>query len=120
MLRTWGAAAGSCQAGWTIWARGRQGDSTGPTDRRRGSEFLALHLSGDTGIDHDDRQCVAGSSFLLNQGRDFMQSVLPVFSACVVSATLAVVPERTRAEDRAVPSPAAVWPADWERPECAT
>ncbi len=49
-----------------------------------------------------------------------MQSVLPVFSACVVSATLAVVPARTSAEDRAVPSPAAVWPADWVRPECAT
>ncbi len=40
-----------------------------------------------------------------------MQSVLPVFSACVVSATLAVVPAQTSAEDRAVPSPAAVWPA---------
>jgi hypothetical protein len=40
-----------------------------------------------------------------------MQSVLPVFSASVVSATLAVVPAQTSAEDRAVPAPAAVWPA---------
>jgi len=49
-----------------------------------------------------------------------MKFALPVFSAFVVSATLAVVPAQTRAEDRAVLSPAAVWPADWERPECAT
>ncbi|HKM53687.1 MAG TPA: hypothetical protein VJY33_09775 [Isosphaeraceae bacterium] len=40
-----------------------------------------------------------------------MKFALPVFSAFVVSATLAAVPAQTRAEDRAVPSPAAVWPA---------
>jgi hypothetical protein len=49
-----------------------------------------------------------------------MKSVLPAFSAFVVRATLAVAPAQTSAEDRAVRSPAAVWPADWERPECAT
>src|SRR5208337_1083563 len=92
---------GPLEAGKFDWADGPEG----------GFEFLALHLSGDTRIDHDDRRCVAGSSSLPNQGRDFMQSVLPVFSACVVSATLAVVPAQTSAEDRAVPSPAAVWPA---------
>src|SRR5271157_1191966 len=143
MLRTEGRAAGTWQAGWTIWARspfwildcrfwirhlaGRL-DDLGPLEAGKfdwadgpegGSEFLALHLSGDTRIDHDDRRCVARSSFLLNQGRDFMKFALPVFSAFVVSATLAAVPAQTRAEDRAVPSPAAVWP-DWERPECAT
>ncbi len=40
-----------------------------------------------------------------------MQSVLPVFSACMLSATLVVVPAGTSTEDRAVPSPAVVWPA---------
>src|SRR5271157_2274576 len=120
MLRTEGRAAGTWQAGWTIWARWRQGNSTGPTDRRGGSEFLALHLSGDTRIDHDDRRCVARSSSLATQGRDFMKFSLPILSAFVVSATLAVVPAQTSADDPAVPSPAAVWPADWERPECAT
>ena len=50
-------------------------------------------------------------SSLPNQGRDFMKFALPVFSAFVVSAILAVVPAQTCAEDRTVRSPAAVWPA---------
>ena len=41
-----------------------------------------------------------------------MKFALAVFSAILVSATLAVVPAQTSAEDRAVLSPAAVWPAD--------
>src|SRR5208337_154435 len=102
-----GGATGSRQASWTTWARWRQGNSTGLMDRRGGSEFLALHLSGDTRIDHHARRCVARSSFLLNQGRDFMKFALPVFSAFVVSATLAVAPAQTSAEDRAVLSPTA-------------
>ncbi len=40
-----------------------------------------------------------------------MKSVLPVFSALMLSSTLTVVPAQTRAEDRTVLSPAAVWPA---------
>jgi len=48
-----------------------------------------------------------------------MKLARPVFSAFVVSATLAVVPAQTSTEDAAVLPPAAVWP-DWERPECAT
>jgi len=62
---------------------------------------------------------LARSSSLPNQGRDLMKLARPVFSAFVVSATLAVVPAQTSTEDAAVLPPAAVWP-DWERPECAT